>query len=184
MPKNLIFWHKIAYKKNLGFFFKNRALSLFYPPDCNIVNNYIFITSLMQRKGYDWLLDVRLIECEQYPRRENIVISGIPEFVTHDHLKEQVVTICYNLGLDITEHDIAACHRLPKGEHSRWPANTIVRFYSRDHVASCLKNSYKLKSSRFKRETEMNWDGSKEQWVSSNFEMVVGARSNFFILFA
>ena len=101
-------------------------------------------------------LDVRLIECEQYPRRENIVISGIPEFVTHDHLKEQVVTICYNLGLDITEHDIAACHRLPKGEHSRWPANTIVRFYSRDHVASCLKNSYKLKSSRFKRETEMN----------------------------
>ena len=28
-PKNLIFWYKIAYKKNLGFFFENRASSPF-----------------------------------------------------------------------------------------------------------------------------------------------------------
>ena len=101
-------------------------------------------------------LDVRLIECEQYPRRENIIISGIPEFVTHDRLKEQAVTICSKMGLDINEHDIAACHRLPKGQHSRWPANTIVRFFSRDHVAYCLKNAHKLKNTNFKREINMN----------------------------
>ena len=29
--KKLIFWPKYSYKKNLGFFGKNRALSLFYP---------------------------------------------------------------------------------------------------------------------------------------------------------
>ena len=29
--KNLIFGHKIAYNKKIGFFGKNRALSLFYP---------------------------------------------------------------------------------------------------------------------------------------------------------
>ena len=31
IAKNPIFGYKIAYKKNLGIFFKNRALSLFYP---------------------------------------------------------------------------------------------------------------------------------------------------------
>ena len=30
ITKNLIFWYKIAYKKNLGHFFENRASSLFY----------------------------------------------------------------------------------------------------------------------------------------------------------
>ena len=101
-------------------------------------------------------LDCRMIECEQYPRRENIVISGIPDNVAHADLKDITVRICNEIGLEITEYDIAACHRLPKKQNSRWPANTIVRFYSQDHVEYCLTNRDKVKSHFFRNELKMN----------------------------
>ena len=88
-------------------------------------------------------LDVRVIECEQYPRRNNIVISGIPDEIHHEDLKSQVLDILDAVGLELNNYDISACHRLPKGR-SRWPAKTIVRFINREHVDFCLKNRDRL----------------------------------------
>ena len=57
-------------------------------------------------------LDCRLIENEQYSRRENLIISGIPENVTEDALELKVLQILETIGLSITSYEIAACHGL------------------------------------------------------------------------
>ncbi len=91
-------------------------------------------------------MDTRVIECEQYPRRNNIVISGIPDDVSHRDLKNEVFDILAAIGLnELTENDISACHRLPKSRRSRWPAKTIIRFVNRDNVDFCLRNRNRLK---------------------------------------
>ena len=120
---------------------------------CSCTNSSQKLSDL-EEKLFD--LDCRVIECKQYPRRENIVVSGIPDNVTHADLKNKAVLICNEIGLEITEYDIAACHRLPKKQNSRWPANTIIRFYSRDHVEYCLTNRDKVKSQYFRNEVKMN----------------------------
>ena len=119
----------------------------------NRVSSHSSRLHIIEDKLFD--IDCRVIECEQYPRRENIVISGIPNSVRHDELKETIVDICNQIGANITQYDIAACHRLPNGR-SRWPANTIVRFYSRDHAELCLTNREWVKSFHFRNTMKMN----------------------------
>ncbi len=91
-------------------------------------------------------LDCRVVECEQYPRRNNIVISGIPDNVTHTHLKDKVYDVCEAIGLNLPDNSISACHRLPKGRNSPWPAKTIVRFVNREDADYCFWNRNKLKN--------------------------------------
>ncbi len=91
-------------------------------------------------------VDIRVIECEQYPRRNNIVISGIPDNVSHNHLKDKVLDICGAIGLQLNDEDISACHRLPKNRNVRWPAKTIIRFVNRENVDYCLSHRDRLKS--------------------------------------
>ncbi len=119
----------------------------------NRVSSHSSRLHVIEDKLFD--IDCRVIECEQYPRRENVVISGIPNSVRHDELKETIVDICNQIGVNITQYDIAACHRLPNGR-SRWPANTIVRFYSRDHAELCLTNRERVKSFHFRNTMKMN----------------------------
>ena len=74
----------------------------------------------------------------------------------HSNLKETVVDICYKIGLEINDQDIAACHRLPKPRQSRWPPNVIVRFFNRDHVDYCLHNRDRLKIPFVRSSLDMN----------------------------
>ena len=69
-------------------------------------------------------LDCRLIENEQYSRRENLIISGIPENVSQDALEPKVLQILETIGLSITSYEIAACHHLKKHKSS-FPAHII-----------------------------------------------------------
>ena len=98
-------------------------------------------------------LDCRLIENEQYSRRENLIISGIPENVSQDALEPKVLQILETIGLSITSHEIAACHRLKKHKSS-FPAHTIVRFTNRKAVEFCLTNRERL--IRNKQKLKMN----------------------------
>ena len=101
-------------------------------------------------------LDCRILECEQYPRRENIIISGIPSSVNHSRLKESVIDICSTLGLDLDENDISACHRLGKKRDSRWPANVIVRFVNRGSVDFLMEKRDRLKDRAIRNQLDMN----------------------------
>ena len=50
---------------------------------------------------------------EQYGRRNNIVISGIPDCYTN-HLEESVTEILSDNDVKVTSNDIEVCHRIAK----------------------------------------------------------------------
>ena len=68
--------------------------------------------------NYFFELDCRVLECEQYSRRESIVISGIPNDVKHRELGDKVLHILRTIDCDIKGTDISACHRLGNGHNS------------------------------------------------------------------
>jgi hypothetical protein len=101
-------------------------------------------------------LEVRVIECEQYSRRENLVISGIPDSVPQKNLQDKVLEILGAAGFkDLRPDDIQACHRLHKPRNSRYPARVIVRFLSRKIVDFCLANRERVQRD-IKSNTNMN----------------------------
>lgn len=92
-------------------------------------------------------LDTRVIECEQYPRRENLIISGIPACVSQNELESTVINIIQELGFQIGPRDVSACHRLGRGRNGH-PARVIVRFVNRKIVDFCLTNKKRLSELR------------------------------------
>ena len=89
-------------------------------------------------------MDVRLVECEQYSRRESLIISGIPSHVTQNQLESYVLSILAEVGLDRLDHsDITACHRLGRS-NGQYPAKVIVRFMNRKVVEFCLRHRDRL----------------------------------------
>ena len=62
-----------------------------------------------------YYMDCKIIENNQYARRESLVISGIPDNVDQNHLEEKVLLISRTIGLShISSYNISACHRLMK----------------------------------------------------------------------
>ena len=88
-------------------------------------------------------MDCRLIETEQYSRRDNLIISGIPESINQAKLEKTVIHILRTIGLGITSYEITACHRLKKS-NSKYPPQTIVRFINRRAVDFCLYHRDRL----------------------------------------
>ena len=89
--------------------------------------------------------DCRIIECEQYSRRENLIISGIPDSVTDDQLQDKIVDILTDLDIDVNYHDISTCHRLGRSNRG-YPARVIVRFTNRQIFHDCLAIKHTLKN--------------------------------------
>ena len=76
----------------------------------------------------------RVNQNNQYSRRENLIISGIPNSVRQHVLESAVLEI-----LRVQSYDTVACHRL-KATNDKYPARTIVRFTNRKIVNFCLNN--------------------------------------------
>ena len=96
----------------------------------------------MEKKLFD--IDVRLVECEQYSRRENLIISGILDAVDQKHLQQKVLQILGTIGLYLIPDDISACHRLYKPPDSQYPAKVVVRFVNIKIVNFCLEHKKDL----------------------------------------
>lgn len=80
---------------------------------------------------------------EQYGRRNNIEISGIPENIEDHKLEETVVEVLNKIDLNVSNNDIEACHRLGKLKDK--PRKTIVRFINRKFAKKSLLNRKNLK---------------------------------------
>ena len=91
---------------------------------------------------YDQLYDIdyRLIDAEQYPRRHNLVISGIPDSVNQNKLEITVIDILSSIGMNVSSYEVVGCHRLYKNKKSKYPAKTIIRFTNRKVVEYCIRN--------------------------------------------
>jgi len=92
-----------------------------------------------------------IVEMQQYVRRNNIEIVGIPESIRQDELESKVIDLASDLSIQITKDDIEACHRLAKksndsnnGRRSE-PRRTIVRFVNRKHSEIFLRKKKNLK---------------------------------------
>ena len=96
-------------------------------------------------------MDERFIDLErtvnnvdQYIRRENFEVSGIPDDISQDNLEDEVINIINTITNDtIASRDIEACHRLKKDADGS--AKVIVRMANRKHTVNVLKNKKKLK---------------------------------------
>ena len=90
-------------------------------------------------------LDCRIIQNEQYSRRESLIISGIPDNILHHDLEPTVLKIIKAIGLNnISSYEITACHRLKRNYNDRFPAKCIVRFTNRKAVDFCLMHRERL----------------------------------------
>ena len=78
-----------------------------------------------------YVLEKQLNRLDQYGRRENIELVGIPNEVTDKELESEVLKILRVIGLSHLQHfNIIACHRIgTKDRYGR--RNKIVRFVNR-----------------------------------------------------
>ena len=73
-------------------------------------------------------------EGEQYSRRNNIEISGIPNRISDEDLENAIISICKDSGVEIDPRDVEGCHRLSLSRNSRGQdKRVIVKFVNRKH---------------------------------------------------
>ena len=90
---------------------------------------------------------------EQYGRRNNIVISGIPDSVDVNQLENQSLK-CTDININVVSNDIEACHRIGKKDTRIGSTKTIICFVNRKHAKQALHN--KKKHSRVKKKQTFN----------------------------
>ena len=96
-------------------------------------------------------LEKQVNQIDQYIRRENITISGLPDNLPTEILEENVIKVLDSINVSVSSKDIVACHRLEKTKKEKAkddPSKVIVRFMNRKNVVSCLKNKKKLSETR------------------------------------
>ena len=90
-------------------------------------------------KKFNTLLEKRVIElekcqakAEQYSRRNNVEISGIPHEILDNNLEDKVIDICKDAGIEIGHMNIEGCHRLPLSKkNTDGTKRVIVKFVNR-----------------------------------------------------
>ena len=89
---------------------------------------------------------------EQYGRRENLEIHGIPES-RNESTNNIVKRIAEKLKLKLSDRDISTSHRIPKSKSDLHPP-IIVRFSNRDKRNEIFSNRPKSASSLFNANSE------------------------------
>ena len=64
-------------------------------------------------------LDKNQTKGEQYNCGNNVEVSCIPNSIPDEDLKNTVISICKDSGVEIDPKDIEGCHRLPLARNSR-----------------------------------------------------------------
>ena len=105
-------------------------------------------------------LEQKLVEFEystnnlkQYGRRNNIIISGIPDSVDNNQLEDSVTEILTDINVNVESNDIEACHRIGKKDSRIGSTKTIIRFVNKKHTKQVLYNKKKL--SQVKKNTHL-----------------------------
>ena len=73
---------------------------------------------------------------QQYGRRNNIEITGIPDNAPDQNLEEKVVDILNEINVDVSPEDIVACHRV--GVTKNDSKKIIACFINRKHAKKAL----------------------------------------------
>ena len=114
------------------------------------------------RRGHEDL-ERDIAEVQQYVRRNNIEICGIPDEITTDKLEDTVISIAKAANVVIRKGDIEACHRLFKKPSQVGPKKTIVRFVNRKMCEALLR-----KNKSFSQRTTIEKTGLKGKIYINN----------------
>ena len=105
----------------------------------------VLTKEIEQLKKLNHKLDIRLVQVEQYSRRESMVFSGVPAVIPQESLQKVMLAVMMCLGFqDLTYDDITACHRLWSPHDSREPAKVIIKFTNRKIVEWALAHPENL----------------------------------------
>ena len=86
-------------------------------------------------------LEKNQVKGEQYSRRNNVELPGIPNSICDEDLENTVITICKESGIDVDARDIEGCHQLPLLRNSRGhDKRVIVKFANQKYVEVLLKD--------------------------------------------
>ena len=77
---------------------------------------------------------------DQYNRKNNLEIQGIPSTVDDEVLEDKVIEIFKCLKIPLAKSDTEDCHRLGKSN----PKNTVVRFVNRKNCYAALSKKLDL----------------------------------------
>ena len=115
-----------------------------------ILNNLVESNKKLQKK-IDFLEDqiknqqISIEANNQYHRRNNIEIRGIPNDIKDDDLENKVIEILEKIDVNTAVSEIEACHRLPQSKANK-SKKTIVRFVNRKKTELSLKSKKKLQN--------------------------------------
>ena len=112
-----------------------------------IINNLVKANKVLQNKVDKLEKQLKNQESyaeanNQYHRRNNIEIHGIPNTVMDDQLENKVVEVLSKIDVQVESADIEACHRLPS-RNSNHPKKTVVRFVNRKKNRKIFKRKKK-----------------------------------------
>ena len=90
-------------------------------------------------------LEKDLAHYQQYGRRENVEITGIPESVSNENLLNYILLLFSKIGMgNLTRESFHGWHRLKRKSRNK-PANVIVRFVNRQDAYDALERRKLLK---------------------------------------
>ena len=118
-----------------------------YPP-LPVLSEYTDMLSNLKERIFN--LEKKCAANDQYSRRNNVEIAGIPDSLPDDLLEDKVIEILNYLNISLVNWDIEACHRLKKSLNSPSPARVIVRFVNRKNTLLALTRRKSLKDVNLK----------------------------------
>ena len=92
-------------------------------------------------------MEVELNTTNQYSRRSNVEIRGIPESIQQRDLENHLINVLHSIGINVESYDIVAVHRIGRIVHGK-SRNVIARFINRKNAEKATKNSFKLFTSQ------------------------------------
>ena len=112
-------------------------------------------------------LEKELSVTNQYNRRENLIIDGIPADIPQEQLEELCLEIVHGIGFhQVGSYEVVACHRLKKKVSDPTPP-VIIRFVNRKITDFCMRQRWRLKNLRW------GWDLSfREDLCDANLSIL------------
>jgi len=89
-----------------------------------ITKEFLMKTEMKTKEETIIEIEKDVINLQQYIRRNNLEIHGIPDNVRDHELEKKVVEIAKCIDVNITQKDIEACHHLPNKSRSKGPKCT------------------------------------------------------------
>ena len=71
-------------------------------------------------------LEINGNHLEQYGKRNNLKITGIPDDVSDENLEEKVIQVLSEIQVSVSSSDIEACHRIGKSKNSSKKNNSTI----------------------------------------------------------